>query len=196
VQGTGGRAALGVERLRGTANVVLRPLPALAPVEALVAGASLDELGDPQLVLDPDGLVDAARHAPVRTYVTEPSRPPILVIDDSLTTRMLEQSILEAAGYDVELASSAEEGLAKARQKVYGLFLCDVDMPGMDGFGFVETTRADAELRKTPAILVTSRDAPEDRRRGAEVGASAYVIKGDFEQNHLLDTIKKLVRTA
>jgi two-component system chemotaxis sensor kinase CheA len=196
VQAASGRAVIGVEHLLGTANVVLRPLPALAPTDALVAGASLDDLGDPQLVLDPDGLVEAARHAPVRAVVAEPARPPILVIDDSLTTRMLEQSILEAAGYRVDLASSAEEGLEKARQKDYGLFLVDVEMPGMDGFSFVQTTRADAELRKVPAILVTSRDAPEDRQRGADAGARGYVVKGEFEQTALLDTIKRLVRSA
>ena len=85
---------------------------------------------------------------------------------------MLEQSILESAGYDVDVATSAEEGLEKAHHARYGLFLVDVEMPGMDGFAFVERTRADAMLRSIPAILVTSRASPEDRRRGREVGAA------------------------
>ncbi len=123
--------------------------------------------------------------------------PTILVIDDSLTTRMLEQSILESAGYRVELATSAEEGLAKARARngegAYGLFLVDVEMPGIDGFEFVARTRADPALRGTPAILVTSRDAPQDRRRGEDVGARAYIVKGEFDQGHLLKVIRQLI---
>jgi two-component system chemotaxis sensor kinase CheA len=119
---------------------------------------------------------------------------PILVVDDSLTTRMLERSILESAGYEVDLAASGEEGLEKARQRAYALFLTDIDMPGMDGFSFVERARADPELVGIPSILVSSRSSAEDRQRGAEVGASAYVVKGEFNQEDLLAHIRRLVR--
>jgi two-component system chemotaxis sensor kinase CheA len=120
----------------------------------------------------------------------------VLVIDDSLTTRMLEQSILESAGYDVELATSAEEGLSKAKSKRYGLFVVDVEMPGMDGFGFVARTRADPVLCETPAILVTSRGSVEDRQRGRDAGASGYIVKGEFDQGHILQTIRDLIGTG
>lgn len=189
-----GMAAVGVDRLLGTGNVVLRPLPASAVAERIVAGASLNAEGDPQLVLDPGGVVAAACLG--RGSLTEPSaakRLTVLVIDDSLTTRMLEQSILESAGYEVELATSAEEGLEKARAKQYALFLVDVEMPGMDGFEFVARTRADARLSGVPSILVTSRSAPEDRRRGEEVGARAYIVKGEFDQGYLLRMTRELV---
>jgi two-component system chemotaxis sensor kinase CheA len=189
-------AVLGVDRLVGRANIVVRPLPALAGDVPTVAGASLDAGGNPQLVLDPRALVDAAhatRRASSEVTSAETAKPPILVIDDSLTTRMLEQSILESAGYAVDLATSAEEALIKARLAPYGLFLVDVEMPGMDGFEFVSRTRADPALRTIPAILVTSRDAEQDRRRGAEVGAHAYIVKGEFDQGHLLQVIRQLV---
>jgi len=127
----------------------------------------------------------------VESSVTK--RPTVLVIDDSLTTRMLEQSILESAGYEVEVAISAEEALEKARAKQYGLFLVDVEMPGMDGFEFVSRTRADARLSNIPSILVTSRSAPEDRRRGEEVGARGYIVKGEFDQGYLLRMTRELV---
>jgi two-component system chemotaxis sensor kinase CheA len=147
--------------------------------------------------LDPAGLVAAAEHSRGETFNSAAQahvlRAPILVIDDSLTTRMLEQSILEAAGYQVELAVSAEDGLIKAQDNLYSLFIVDVEMPGMDGFGFVAQTRADPALRDVPAILVTSRDSVEDRLRGQQVGASAYVIKGEFDQMQLLQTIRILI---
>ena len=120
-------------------------------------------------------------------------RPSVLVIDDSLTTRMLEQSILESAGYEVDVATSGEEAIEKARGKQYGLFLVDVEMPGMDGFEFVSRTQADASLRTVPAILVTSRSATEDRRRGEQVGARGYVVKGEFDQVYLLRLIREFM---
>jgi len=185
--------AVGVDRLLAVGNVVVRALPHLAPAHPLIAGAALDDDGTPRLVLDPHGLVAAARGGQHRLPVTEQRVPHVLVIDDSLTTRMLEQSILESAGFLVDTATSAEEGLEKARRGNYQLFLVDVEMPGMDGFTFVETTRADPALRAVPAILVTSRNAAADRQRGLDAGASDYVVKGEFDQVRLLTTIRKLV---
>lgn len=186
-------AAIGVDGLLGTANIVLRPLPALAPGDPIVAGAALDTAGNPQIVLDAAGLVARASRGETAMPPHAVAVRPILIIDDSLTTRMLEQSILEAAGYEVDLATSAEEGLFKARQSDYALFLVDVEMPGMDGYTFVAQTRADAVLRNTPAILVTSRNEPGDRERGEAAGASAYIVKGEFDQTVLLARIRKLM---
>ncbi|MDR7276246.1 hybrid sensor histidine kinase/response regulator [Catenuloplanes atrovinosus] len=196
--------AMCVERLLGTSVLIVRPLPELAPAGPVISGLSMDAEGNPRPVLDPHGLVAAggratAQHAaePVALPSAAGARGrPILVVDDSLTTRMLEQSILESAGYQVDLAASGEEGLERAKHRSYALFLVDVDMPGIDGFTFVELTRADPVLRETPAILVTSRSSPEDRRRGFDVGASAYVVKSEFDQEELLDYIKGLVGAA
>jgi two-component system, chemotaxis family, sensor kinase CheA len=194
LEASSGVAAVGVDRLLGTANVVVRPLPPLAAGEASISGASLNPEGDPQLVLDPEGLVAKAclGHV-VLAEVAATKRAPVLVIDDSLTTRMLEQSILESAGYEVEVATSGEEGLEKARTRQYGLFLVDVEMPGMDGFEFVSRTQADSRLSAVPAILVTSRSAVEDRRRGEQAGARAYIVKGEFDQGYLLRMTRELI---
>jgi two-component system chemotaxis sensor kinase CheA len=172
--------------------LLLRPLPDLTPSDPIVAGASFDAEGHPQLVLDPEGLIEHVHRARPAT-VARAFRAPILVIDDSLTTRMLEQSILESAGYTVDLATSGEEALEQAGKRQYSLFLVDVEMPGMDGFTFIERTRTDPTLRHIPAILVTSRASPEDRQRGAQVGARAYIVKGDFDQIELLEQIHMLV---
>ncbi|HWM87739.1 MAG TPA: response regulator [Kofleriaceae bacterium] len=193
IEAGGAAAAIGVDRLLGTGAVVIRPLPELCPAAPVVAGATLDAEGNPGLVLDPAGLVAAATRAAPQLLAAEAPRPPILVIDDSLTTRMLEQSILESAGFDVEVAVSAEDGLERARRERFALFLVDVEMPGMDGFSFIECTQADPALRNVPAILVTSRSAPEDKKRGEEVGARGYVVKGEFNQGELLERIRALV---
>jgi two-component system chemotaxis sensor kinase CheA len=190
----GGRlAALGVDRMLGTANVVLRPLPDLAPADSIVAGASLDSEGNPQMVLDPEGIIEAAIRLAGLASEMEAAHRPVLVVDDSLTTRMLEQSILESAGYEVDSATCGEEGLEMARKKDYALLLVDVEMPGMDGFTFIERVRADPRLGDTPAILVTSRAAAEDRERGAHAGAQGYIVKSEFDQSDLLARIKGLV---
>jgi two-component system chemotaxis sensor kinase CheA len=193
VEGTEGLAAIGVDRMVGTARIVVRPLPQHMAASPIVVGASLDAGGNPQLVLDPDGLVAVARRGDACELESAPARRPVLVVDDSLTTRMLEQSILESAGYDVDVAISGEEALDLVRRKQYALTLVDVEMPGMDGFTFIERLRSDAALRHIPAILVTSRAAPEDRQRGRAVGAQGYIVKSEFDQADLLTMIKPLI---
>jgi two-component system, chemotaxis family, sensor kinase CheA len=195
VRGANSLAAIGVDRLLGTASLVLRPLPELAPATHVVAGASLDVEGNAQIVLDPEGLVSEAQSAGPPMRQPESSRVAVLVIDDSLTTRTLEQSILESAGYIVHAVASAEEALDQARRHRYGLFLVDVEMPGMDGFTFIERARADPALHDVPAILITSRSSPEDRQRGKEVGAQAYIVKSEFVQTEFLQRVQQLVQS-
>jgi two-component system chemotaxis sensor kinase CheA len=189
-------AAVGIDRLLGVADIVVRPVPRLALALPVVFGVYVDARGVPHPVLDPDALVQAVSASPGSPERALDPRAPILVIDDSLTTRVLEQSILESAGYDVDLAISAEEALEKAQLQRYSLFLVDVEMPGMDGFAFVERTRADPRLGMIPAILVSSRAAEEDRARGMAAGAHAYIVKSEFDQKRVLETISGLLERA
>jgi two-component system chemotaxis sensor kinase CheA len=193
IDGHAGRAALGVERLLGTETTVARALPDVAQARTVVLGASLDAQGNPRLLLDPDELVVAAARSGLPPREAPPARAPILIVDDSLTTRMLEQSILESAGYEVDLATSGEEGLSMAAARRYSLFLVDVEMPGMDGFTFVERTRKDPRFAATPAILVTSRASPEDLERGRSAGAVAHIVKSEFNQADFLSRIRRLL---
>ncbi|WP_437819990.1 hybrid sensor histidine kinase/response regulator [Sorangium sp. So ce1078] len=192
------QAVLGAERLLGAVPVIVKPLPAAAGAPPAVSGASFDVRGNPVLVLDPRGVVELVRAAGPGAAPRRERRPPppILVVDDSLTTRMLEQSILESGGYEVDLASSGEEGLRKAAERRYGLFLVDVEMPGMNGFQFAEHVRADPALRETPLVIVTSLSSAADRRRAREAGADDYIVKGEFDQRRLLDTVAGLLVRA
>jgi two-component system chemotaxis sensor kinase CheA len=193
VEATDGLAAVGVDRLIDTATVVVRPLPELAAADPIVAGAALDPEGHPLIVLDPDGVIAVARRDRAVAHTSGAARHAVLVIDDSLTTRMLEQSILESAGFEVDIAVSGEHGLEAARRRRYALFLVDVEMPGIDGFTFIERIRSDADLRNTPAILVTSRSSIADRQRGEQVGAQGYIVKSEFDQTDLIARIHRLV---
>jgi two-component system chemotaxis sensor kinase CheA len=194
VRGKLGLLALGVDRLLGSESLVARGLPDAVEVDATVAGVTLDADGNPRLLLDPDELLSAATQLPERPSPSPARQRSILVVDDSLTTRMLEQSILESAGYGVELATSGEQGLEKARAGRYDLFLVDVEMPNMDGFTFVEQVRADPELQKTPAVLVTSRVSAEDLARGKAAGANGHIAKGEFDQLDFLERIARLMQ--
>jgi two-component system chemotaxis sensor kinase CheA len=120
--------ALAVDRLRGLETVVLQPLPALAPADAIVLGVYLGNEGNPRMILDPEHLIlrQQQRGTGDTSDAAATELRPILIIDDSLTTRMLESSILESAGYQVELAACAEDGMEMARKKSYALFLVDV----------------------------------------------------------------------
>ena len=186
-------AAIGVGRLLGTAKIVVRPLPQPMTASPIVSAAALDADGNPQIILDPGGLIAAARRGRPAELATPSAKRTVLVVDDSLTTRMLERSILESAGYNVDLAVSAEDALERLRDRRYALILVDVEMPGMDGFTFVERLRADAKSRDIPAILVTSLAEPQHRRRGREVGAQGYIVKSEFDQAELLSMIEPMM---
>jgi len=208
LDGSDGPVAIAVTRLVGTSEIAVRPLPALAPVPALVCGIWIDIDGFPRPVLDPVQIAAVAaagqrrteRPAPLRTSVEAPVRTAqntvparVLLVDDSLTTRMLERSILQAAGYQVDEAGSAEEGLAMATRTAYAVAVVDVEMPGMDGFGFIEQTRLRPELRRMPCLLVTSKASAADRERGRAAGARGHIDKSDFHQRTLLETVARLL---
>ncbi|MGE0709810.1 MAG: response regulator [Planctomycetota bacterium] len=194
IEAPAGVVALAVERVGAVERELLVPLPPLCGDLPLVCGAVLDPQGTPRLVLDPDGLVAAVLgggEAPAATAA--PARPAVLVVDDSLTTRMLEQTILEAHGYEVGLAGSAEEALVRARERRWGLLLVDVEMPGMNGFELLERLKADPELREIPAVMLTTLGSEEHRRRGLKAGAAAYLIKSEFDERELLRVVRGFV---
>jgi two-component system chemotaxis sensor kinase CheA len=118
-------------------------------------------------------------------------------MNESSTTssvRELQRSILEAAGYRVLTAKHGREALEQlAAHSDIELVVTDVDMPEMDGLALTEAIRASAEWQALPVIVVTSRHSDEDRRRGVEAGADAYMVKDSFDQHALLDTVARMV---
>ena len=193
VQADADLLAVGVDRVIHVKEVIVHPLPASAGRITPLAGAVFDAQGNPQLVLNPEALLQASLANPSGRTLEDKPAPHILVIDDSLTSRVLLQSILQAAGYKIDMAVSGEDAMAKARKRHYSLFVCDVEMPGMNGFEFVARTREYDYLQGIPSILVTTRGGADDRRRGAEAGARAYIVKGEFTEDSLTETVRSLV---
>ena len=123
----------------------------------------------------------------------ENGKKSVLVVEDSITSRMLLKNILETAGYDVVTAIDGVEGFTKLKEENFDLVLSDVDMPRMNGFDLTTKIRSDEILVEKPIVLVTSLSKREDRERGMEVGANAYIVKSSFDQSNLLEVIDRLV---
>jgi len=118
----------------------------------------------------------------------------ILIVDDSITTRTLEKNILEAAGYTVQVAVDGQEALNTiATSGVPDLIVADIVMPRLDGFELTRRIKGDPNTADVPVILVTSLSSPQDKARGIEAGADAYIVKSSFDQDNLLETIEQLI---
>lgn len=117
----------------------------------------------------------------------------ILVVDDSVTTRILERNILRAAGYNVTVAINGLDALTKLFSQEFDLVVTDVEMPEINGFELTERIRSDERFKNIPIILLTSLASDSDKKRGLSLGADTYITKGYFDQEELLSTIRRLL---
>lgn len=193
------RVAVAVDDFVSIREGLVKDIGVPAARGTMVAGGMLMEDGSVALVLNPFEIVETFRKSGsirVLTTVEKPAEtrtPVILVVDDSLTTRTLEKSILEAHGYVVRLAMDGLEGLNRLRAEHIDLVISDIQMPRLDGFGLLQAIKSDQALKKVPVILVSSLEAREDRERGLSLGADAYVVKRKFDQKELLETIGQIL---
>ncbi len=195
------RLALAVDELVGEEEIVVRPVVSRGMRDlSHVSGAALLSSGKIALVVNVASLVAAgSRTTSLGGNIAKftdvlPHRGRILVADDSITTRTLEQSVLETAGYDVMTAVDGADAWRILQEHGADLIVSDVEMPRMDGFVLCRTVRASARFRELPLILVTALETPEDRERGIEAGADAYLVKSSFDQETLLSTIRQLIK--
>lgn len=199
------RCAVAVSALREVRAFVVRQPDVFAGASELVMGTVLLDRTRPALVLHPEALIerwmrDQGRLAAsgiglVSDAAAPRSAPTILVVDDSITTRTLQRSILEGQGYRVLLSVDGLDALETLRQAdaVVDLVIVDVEMPRMDGFSLLQALKNDARLSVIPVIMMTSRADPEDVRRGLALGADAYLTKQKFDQRELLATVGGLL---
>ncbi len=175
-------------------EVAVQPVPERLAGAPGVLGVALLEGGLPAIVVNP---VAVGRGAPPLAQPAarddEARAPRVLIAEDTVTTRALERSILEAGGYSVAVAVDGLDAWEQLQRDGADLVVSDVDMPRMNGIELCRRIRASAQLRTLPVVLVTSLDAPEDRQRGMEAGADAYVVKGELQQGTLLDAVARLL---
>jgi two-component system chemotaxis sensor kinase CheA len=192
------RVAVLVDEFVGEQDALIQELGVPGPPSGNVTGGVLLREGTVSVVLNPVSLVEGCTQSAdaVLKSVTAASAtvaPNILVVDDSITTRSLEKSILEAHGYRVRVAVDGIEALELLRAEIASLVVADIQMPRLDGFGLLEAMKADPHLNQIPVIIVSSLERPEDQRRGLTLGADAYVVKRKFDQLELLETIEQFL---
>ena len=187
-------AGLLVDEVLADGEVLVKELaPPLVHVRH-VAGAGLVAADELVLILRPADLVAGARAAgrPHAPPAEERAPASILVVDDAATTRAMERSLLEPAGYRVEVAADGLEAWELLQGADFDCVVSDVDMPHMDGLELTGRIRSDPRLADLPVVLVTALEGREATERGLAAGASAYVVKSSFERSGLLETIRRL----
>jgi two-component system chemotaxis sensor kinase CheA len=192
---SGRRVALVCDALLGKEEVVVKSLgPLLAPLSMYLGAAILGD-GRIALLVDPAVLVRASAQPRAAASPAAPaSAPKVLVVEDSLTIRELQRSILEAAGYRVQTARDGRDALTHIDgDSGIDLVVTDVEMPQMSGIQLTEAIRAHATCSALPVVIVTSLGDDDDRRRGIDAGADAYMVKQRFDQHDLLETVERLV---
>jgi two-component system chemotaxis sensor kinase CheA len=164
----------------------------IAGATVLGTGRVVPILNVPDLMKSAVGLATAIRPTETGKKATAKTGR-ILVAEDSITSRTLIRNILETAGFKVSTAVDGLDAFTQARIAEFDLVVSDVDMPRMSGFELTSKIRSDKKLSELPVVLVTALEAREDRERGIEVGANAYIVKSSFDQSNLLEVVKKLI---
>jgi len=164
-----------------------------------IAGATIMGDGRVVLMLNPIDLIksasgrDAARFQALIPRMEPRTNPKLLLVDDSFTTRALERSVLEVAGFDVVAVADGQEALSALEFEPFDVVVTDVTMPEMSGLELCNHIRGNERLRRLPVVLVTSLSSEEDRRAGLAVGADAYIVKSEFDHEDFVRTVNELV---
>ena len=193
------RIAIQVDQIMAEEEVLVKGLGKQLSRVRNIAGATVLGTGQVVPVLNVADLMKAAVRpgaagkAPAAVEKTSARTGRILVAEDSITARTLLKNILGTAGYQVSTAVDGADAFAQLRSGEFDLVVSDVDMPRMSGFELTAKIRADKKLGELPVVLVTALESRQDRERGIDVGANAYIIKSSFDQSNLLQVIHRLL---
>lgn len=212
--GASEQLAWAVDDLEGELEVVVKDLGGFLGRPPYIGGGTIDSDGSVMLLLDVREMAveqhtrgiafeaptvpqaatdDASPTAPERTGRLTTGRARVMVVEDSIGVRELQRVILEGAGYDVVTAVDGSDGVARLSGDPVDLVLSDVEMPGMDGFTLTRTIRRTRGWESVPVVIMTSRGDEADKRAGLDAGANAYLLKSEFDQTQLVDTVRRLV---
>ena len=191
--------AFSVDQLLGEQEILLKSLGSQLSRVRNITGATILGSGQVVPVLNVSDLIKSARQATAAQSealipaAEKAKKKSILVVEDSITARMLLKNILESAGYAVKTAVDGLDGFTQLRTADFDLLVSDVDMPRLNGFDLTSKVRGDRKLADLPVVLVTALDSRADRERGIDVGANAYIVKSTFDQSNLLEVIQRLI---
>jgi len=115
----------------------------------------------------------------------------ILVIDDAATVRMYHRNILQSAGYEVHEAVNGVEAIEKALESRFDLYLVDVNMPKLDGYGFLRELRRQ-DIPQAPAIMISTEAEARDKSQAYAAGANLYMVK-PMQPQQLLEPVALLL---
>ncbi len=188
-----------VDEVKGEQEVVVKSLGKQLARVRNISGACFSGSGAVIPILNVADLMESASASgapePIAAAQDKGTKGPgrLLIAEDSITARTLLKSILEAVGYEVVASVDGLDALTRLKTEPFDLVISDVDMPRMNGFELIASIRADKKLGELPVVLVTSLGSKQDREYGIEVGANAYIVKSDFDQNNLLEIIRRLL---
>ncbi|MEG4622985.1 hybrid sensor histidine kinase/response regulator [Microcoleus sp. w1-18aA5] len=195
------RLGLFVNALIDEQDVVMKPQSLLLKRVRNVSGATILGTGEVCMVLNPHDLIKSVRQqvssrgvSGARSQLETASRKQVILLaEDSIATRTQEKRILEGAGYEVVTAVDGLDAFHKLKTRDFDAVISDIQMPNLDGLALTIKIREQKEYSELPIILVTSLASDEDKKRGADAGANAYIPKGTFNQDVLVETLKRLV---
>ncbi|HHT9113522.1 MAG: hybrid sensor histidine kinase/response regulator [Planctomycetes bacterium] len=197
---SGKRIAFGIDKILDEQEILVKNLGRQLARVRNIAGAAIMGTGKPVPILNVPDLIRSAVKAAgapampaVAAEKAEAKRKAILVVEDSITSRILLKNILESAGYDVKTAVDGIDAITTLKTEHFDLVVSDIEMPRMNGFDLTLKIRSDKKLAELPVVLVTALEAREDRERGIDVGANAYIVKSSFNQSNLLEVVRRLI---
>jgi two-component system chemotaxis sensor kinase CheA/two-component system sensor histidine kinase and response regulator WspE len=187
-------AAVVVDGLLGEREVAVKAPGAFLKGMRFVTGAAALEDGRVALLLSTPDIVAAARRlaSPAMSRGRERKRLRLLLVDDSAIAREAEAALLRSLGHEVDEAVDGEDGWQKLQSGAYHLLVTDVQMPVLDGIDLTRRVKATPRFVKLPIVILSSLSAPEERRRGVDAGADAYLVKGELEAESFAATLERL----
>ncbi len=186
--------AVAVDAVERSEEVLLWPGGRALAGNPLFDGIALLASGEPVGVLSPKALAQGGhgRKLAAAAPAARARRLRILLVDDSLVTREMERRLLEDAGFDVRTAADGHEGIAALAEEHFDCLVTDVEMPGVDGYALTRHVRAIPALAQLPVVVVSTHDRPEERLKGLEAGADAYLAKQGLDPVELVRLVRRL----
>ena len=187
-------AAVVVDGLFGEREVAVKAPGAFLKGMRFVTGAAALEDGRVALLLSTPDLIGAARRlaSPAMSRGRDRRRLRILLVDDSAIAREAEAALLRSLGHEVDEAVDGEDGWQRLQGGGYQVLVTDVQMPVLDGIDLTRRVKAMPRFHKLPILILSSLSAPEERRRGVDAGADAYMVKGELDGEALAGTLERL----